>query len=49
VSGRITQSLRVALAHQVLNVGYDFICLTDNGKLIDTMETETTQTTERSM
>ena len=46
VSGRITQSLRVALAHQVLNVGYDFICLTDNGKLIDTMETETTQTTD---
>ena len=46
VSGRITQSLRVALAHQVLNVGYDFICLTDNGKLIDTMETETTQATE---
>ena len=46
VSGRLTQSLRVALARQVLTVGYDFICLTDNGKLIDTMETETASTTD---
>ena len=45
MTGSITQSLRVALAHQVLNVGYGYICLTDNGKLIDTIETQTVHTT----
>lgn len=46
ISGRIDHRLRVALFRQLLEVGYEYLCVTDNGKLLNTLDGETGRTTE---
>jgi ATP-binding cassette, subfamily B, bacterial MsbA len=46
ISGRISHSIRVALFRQMLDVAYEYICVKDNSKLLNTLEGEVHATTD---
>ncbi len=45
IGGSISHRLRVGLIRQILDVDYEYLCKTDNGKLLNTIEGETARTT----
>ncbi|WP_083276905.1 ABC transporter ATP-binding protein [Sphingobium phenoxybenzoativorans] len=45
LSGRMSMSLRAQIHASLLGVDYEFICLTDNGKLINTLDGESWKVT----
>jgi subfamily B ATP-binding cassette protein MsbA len=45
ISGGLAHSLRIGLMRQVLDVDYEFLCRTDNGALLNTIDNETGRTT----
>jgi ATP-binding cassette, subfamily B, bacterial MsbA len=45
IGSSISHRLRVALIRQILDVDYEYLCKTDNGKLLNTIEGETARTT----
>jgi ATP-binding cassette, subfamily B, bacterial MsbA len=44
IGGTVTHDLRGRLIRQVLDVDYEYLCKTDNGKLLNTIEGETART-----